>query len=177
MRGIFNTLKSTRTVLIATGVSACVFALAAWLPNTRLLFIVLRDASIPIADKVALPMKLLPSIMTNFTLLSAVYTIAIAILAGINAALIAHLVRERRMHVGGAAVGGIGVLTGALGVGCAACGSLILTALVGTTLGTGTLALLPLGGGEFGILGVGLLGYATYLLAKHINKTTCEITV
>lgn len=177
MRTVFDTLKRTRSALVALGVSVCVFALAVWLPNMRLLLILWTDTSTSIADKIVLPMKLLPSILTNFTPLSATYTIAIVILAGINAALVTDLIRERRMHVGGAAAGGVGMIAGALGVGCAACGSLILTTLVGTTLGTGTLALLPLGGGEFGILGVGLLGYATYLLAKQINKTTCEITV
>jgi hypothetical protein len=39
------------------------------------------------------------------------------------------------------------------------------------------IAFLPLGGGEFGVLGVALLVYAMYLLAKQINRTTCDIIV
>lgn len=45
-------------------------------------------------------------------------------------------------------------------------------------IGIGVLVLV--GGGEFGIVGIvgiGLLGYSTYLLSKQINKTTCNIIV
>ena len=176
MRAIRHTLKTPLSLLIAIGVSVLVFAFAVWLPNLRLLFIVWGDA-VSLGDKIALSLNLLSSITTNFTALSALYTIVIALLAGINAALIAELIRSRQMFAGGATISASGIFAGALGIGCAACGSLILTALAGTVLGTGALTLLPLGGGEFGIIGVLLLGYSTYLLAKQITKTACDITV
>lgn len=176
MRAALNTLKAPRSVAIAICVGALVFAFAVWLPNLRLLSIVSTSAA-PLADKIALPLALLSSIATNFTLLSALYTIAIAILAGINVALIVELIRRRQMFAGGAAAGASGIVAGALGIGCAACGSLILVAFAGTVLGASALAYLPLGGSEFGILGVLLLGYSTYLLSKQINKTTCEIVI
>lgn len=176
MRALFSTLKTMRSTLIALSVSVCVFVLAVWLPNLQLLSI-LWSGSLPLADKITLPVRLLASSTTNVTTLSALYTVIISVLSGINVALIVELVRKRRMVTGGAVAGGAGVFAGALGVGCAACGSLILTALIGTTVGTGALALLPLGGAEFGIIGVGLLVYATYLLTKQINKATCEIIV
>lgn len=176
MEAVLKTLKTPRSLLIAIGVSALVFAFAVWLPNLRLLAIVATgDAAL--ADKIALPLNLLASITTNFTLLSALYTIVIAILTGINVAFIVELIRAKQMFAGGAAAGASGIVAGALGIGCAACGSLVLTALTGTILGTGALALLPFGGGEFGIVGVGLLGYSTYLLSKQITKTTCDITI
>lgn len=176
MRAILNTLKTSRSLFVAIGVSVLVFAFAVWLPNLQLLFIVWGNA-VPLGDKIALPLNLLASIATNFTPFSALYTIVIAILTGINAALIAELIRTRQMFAGSATVGASGIVAGALGIGCAACGSLILTALAGTVLGTGALTLLPLGGGEFGIIGVGLLAYSMYLLSKQITKTSCEITV
>lgn len=177
MQAILNTLESTHSKLIAISVSVLVFVFAVWLPNLRLLFSVWIDTSVSLGDKIMLPASLLLSITTNFTSLSALYTIAIAILAGINAALIVELIRARQIFAGSATISASGIVAGALGIGCAACGSLILTALAGTVLGTGALTLLPLGGGEFGIIGVLLLGYSTYLLAKQITKTTCDITV
>lgn len=176
MRAVLNTLKAPRSLLTAIGISALVFAFAVWLPNLRLLSIVAMSTA-PLADKIALPLSFLASITTNFTLLSALYTIAIAVLAGINAALIAELFRTRQMFAGGAAAGASGIVAGALGIGCAACGSLVLMTFAGTVLGTSALILLPLRGGELGILGVFLLGYATYLLSKQITKTTCEVTI
>lgn len=177
MRAVLNTLKTGRSILISISVSVGVFALAVWLPNLQLLAIVLENSATPLWDKITLPLTLLSAITTNFTLLSAIYTILIAILAGINVSLIVELVRKRQMVAGGATAGSVGIIAGALGVGCAACGSLIVTALVGTTIGTGTLALLPFGGSEFGLIGAGLLSYSTYLLSKQLNKTTCDIPV
>ncbi|RJQ34097.1 hypothetical protein C4568_03065 [Candidatus Parcubacteria bacterium] len=170
MRAILRIFTNVHSTLLALAVSLFVFVLAVWLPNLRLLFQVWTDASVSLGDKVALPINLLPSIATNFTPLSASYTIAIAILTGINVALIIHLIKTRGMLGQGTVVGASGIFTGALGLGCAACGSIILTSLVGTAGGVGILALLPLRGSEFGIIGVVLLGYSTYLLAKQINK-------
>lgn len=177
MRAVLSILTKKHSTLIALSVSAIVFAFAVWLPNLQLLFVVWTNTTIPIVDKITLPLTLLSAITTNFTLLSASYTVMIAVLAGINTALIVELVRAQQMVREGATAGGVGIIAGALGIGCASCGSLILTALVGTTIGTGALALLPLDGGEFGVLGVGLLSYAMYLLAKQISKTTCDIAV
>ncbi len=168
-----DTLKTLSSALIVAGISVFLFVFAVWLPNVRLIALVWANDTTSLADKVALPLTLLPSILTNFTPIAAFFTIAIAILAGINTALMVALIRERRMAAGSAAASGIGLIVGGLGIGCAACGSVVLTALVGTSLGAGTLALLPLGGQELGLIGVTLLGYATYELVRQINITTC----
>jgi len=156
--------------LLSVAASVVVFALATWLPNMRLLWAVWSDSSVAFVDKIILPMRLLGSISTNFTTISASYTILIALLAGINVSLAIYLVRTRVLDGGGVLASLSGLGSGALGVGCAACGSLVLTSLIGTATGVGLLALLPLKGAEFGIMGVALLGYSTYLLAKQIRK-------
>jgi len=173
MQTVIRILTTTRSALVAFGVAASVFALGVWLPNLQLLSI-LWSSSASLADKIMLPVRLLASITTNFTPLSAFYTVVIAVLSGINVALIVELIRARQMFTEGALAGVSGIAAGALGLGCAACGSLILVALVGTA-GANALAFLPLGGSEFGILGVLLAGYSTHLLSKQINKTTCDI--
>ncbi|MHB1086803.1 MAG: hypothetical protein ACYCZ0_03590 [Minisyncoccota bacterium] len=177
MRAVLDTLKTPRSLLIVIGIAALVFAFAVWLPNLRLLFQVWADASVSMGDKVALPINLLSSIATNFTPLAASYTIAITVLTGINAALITELVRTRHIFAKGAAAGATGIAAGTLGLGCAACGSIILTSLLGTTGGLGVLTFLPLRGGELGIIGVALLGFSTYLLARQVTKPlVCEPT-
>lgn len=171
--------KNKSYLLLAGAVALLIFAFAVWLPNVRLLFTLVTDPTVPISVKVSFPIRLFESITTNFTTLSASYTIAIAILTGINVALFVYYVkRQRQLAQGGLAVGSIGIVSGILGMGCAACGSLILTPLLGTVGGIGVIALLPLRGGEFGILGVILLGIATYLLAKQIGKPmVCEVPI
>lgn len=175
MRAISIVLANARSIVVGCTIATLAFVFAVWLPNLRLLFSVWTDPSVALGDKFALPISLIPSITTNFTLLSASYTIAIALFAGINATLIVHLVRTRGVFGGGTVIGVSGIFTGAIGLGCAACGSLILTSLIGTVGGISILTLLPMRGGELGILGVVLLGYSTYLLAKQITKPRiCE---
>lgn len=166
-------------VALAAVVAFAVFAFAAWLPNVRLLFSIVTTSDVPLADKLTFPLRLLESITTNFSVLSALYTVAIALLTGINVALITYYVRHRKQQLSqaGIAASGLGILLGTAGLGCAACGSLILTSLLGIVGGASLLAALPLRGGEFGIVGVMLLLGAAYLLAKQINKPlVCEPT-
>lgn len=170
MNAFRTVFKNRNYFALSIGVSGIVFALATWLPNFRLLWSVWSDASVALADKIILPIRLLESITTNFTALSASYTILIALLAGINVSFAMYLVHSRVLSGGSLVTGLSGLFTGALGVGCAACGSLVIASLLGTATGISLLALLPLKGGEFGILGVALLGYSTYLLAKQITK-------
>jgi len=171
--------KNKSYLLLAGATTLLTFAFAVWLPNIRLLLSLVTDPTVPISVKVSFPIRLFESIATNFTTLSASYTIIIALLTGINVALFVYYVkRQRRLAQEGLMVGSVGIVSGVLGMGCAACGSLILTSLLGTAGGIGVIAFLPLRGGEFGILGVALLGIATYLLAKQIEKPmVCEVPI
>ncbi|OGZ61172.1 MAG: hypothetical protein A2919_01050 [Candidatus Spechtbacteria bacterium RIFCSPLOWO2_01_FULL_43_12] len=62
-----------------------------------------------------------------------------------------------------------GSVLGILGIGCGACGSLILTPLAISIGATGFLAVLPFGGSEFGFLGIALFMFSMYSLSKKIN--------
>ena len=157
---------------IAFGVAVVVFTFSIWLPNWRLILTVIPSSIISLPDKVILFWNLYGSIQTNFTLVSASYTIAIAILFGINIVLFIHYIKIRQGPLSGStsALGVGGLISGFFGVGCAACGTFILTALLGLVGGAGLITLLPLGGEEFGILGVALLGYAMYSIIKKIKE-------
>lgn len=170
MKALRLVFKNRNYVALTVSVIGIVFVLATWLPNLRLLWSVWSDASIALGDKIILPIRLLESITTNFTLLSAWYTILIALLAGINVSFAVHLTRTRVLTGGSVVAGLSGLFTGALGIGCAACGSLVIASLIGTATGVSLLAFLPLKGAEFGVLGVVLLSYSTHLLAKQITK-------
>jgi len=164
-------------VILALVVSALVFVLAVWLPNIRLVAGIVISPDVPFVSKIQLPLGLLGSIGTNFTPLSATYTIAIALLFGAYIAMITYFLKRRIKEVGqsGIATGFLGITSGVLGVGCAACGSFLLTSL--TLVGAGgVLAFLPLGGSEFGIIGVAFLAFAVYATAKQIeNPLVCKI--
>ncbi|HQU09423.1 MAG TPA: hypothetical protein PLV25_05630, partial [Opitutales bacterium] len=72
--------------------------------------------------------------------------------------------------------GFLGIASGVLGMGCAACGSFLLTSLLSLFGASWLLSYLPLAGGEFGILGVILLAVSLYMTAKKIqNPAVCKI--
>ena len=160
-------------VLGALMTSFVVFAFATWLPNIRLIISVFGTTGISFLQKLELPVTLLGSIATNFTLLSATYTIAIAILFGINLAMVVYYLRRKvsEEKQGGIATGFFGITSGILGMGCAACGSFLLANILSFFGVSGALTFLPLAGGEFGILGVVLLAISIYYDGKTNPKS------
>jgi len=167
--------------LLAIFVSVIVFTVAVWLPNLGLIYVVVQKTAV--AEVMSLLWSLYGAIGTNFTLISASYTVLIAILFGINVALLAYYIKRARggssirsvSSTGAAGIGGL--VSGAFGIGCAACGTFIFTSVLALFGATGFLAFLPFGGEEFGFLGVGLLIYSIYVLTRKINDPlVCEIT-
>jgi len=158
---------------IALVVAWLVFSVAVWLPNTALILLIFSSSQTVFIDKIQFLLSLYGSIGTNFTVFSATYTILIAILFGMNVALFIYYVRKQQSFGSGArpVVGtGIGgLVSGFLGIGCAACGTFILTSLLSVFGASVVLTYLPLDGEEFGILGVILLGYSLYVVVRKIQ--------
>jgi len=169
--------RKPQYTILALTTSVVVFAFAVWFPNLPLIMEIMGHPGIPFSQKFDLPISLLGSIATNFTLLSASYTIAIALLFGVNLAMTIYFLRRKVSEVreSGVVTGFIGLVSGVLGMGCAACGSLLLTSGLSLVGASGILAFLPLAGGEFGILGVILLLISIRLIAKQIqNPAVCK---
>ncbi len=165
-------------VLIAVTTSVVMFVFATWLPNIRLITSIVGSSDASLSQKIEIPISLLGSITTNFTVLSASYTVAIAILFGISLAMVVYVMKRKLSETkqSGMVTGFVGMASGVLGMGCAACGSLLLTSGLAFVGASGLLALLPLGGSEFGILGVILLSFSIYFTAKQIeNPSVCRI--
>ena len=96
----------------------------------------------------------------------------VAVLFGINIALLTYYIRRRQEKTGNtkaslASLGGI--VSAGLGIGCAACGSVVLTSLLGMFGAGSLLLLLPLHGAEFGIVGLILLLVSIRYLIKRIQ--------
>lgn len=159
-------------IALARVLAALAFLLAVWFPNLGLIAQVFSDSDAPLAATLGVALSLLGGIVTNFSLLSAGYTIAIAVLFGLTTAMIAYLVKQRRMAAAGQniAIGSGAVASGVLGIGCAACGSLILGVVLPSLGAVGALAALPLNGEEFGILSVALLFVSLLLISKNIAE-------
>lgn len=180
-RAVYKVLGQVFTegsyMLLAAVVGLSLLIFVTWLPNLGLVWQVLTLGSVPLLSKIEILAALVGSLNTNFSPFSIVITIAMAMLFGANVALIIYYFRHRQRLVkqasGGMAATSLGGLaSGFLGVGCAACGSFILSPAL-TFFGVGTLvASLPLGGEEFGLLGLAMLALSLILGARKINQLT-----
>lgn len=165
-------------VLLASTIAITAFLLAVWFPNFGLIVQIFSDSGTPLSARFGIMFSLLGGISTNFSLFSAAYTIAIAVFFGCTTAMIVYLLRQRRLAAAGQniAIGSGAMASGVLGIGCAACGSLIAGAILPFLGATGALALLPLNGEEFGILSVVLLLVSLALISKSIAEpVTCPL--
>ena len=174
-------IRKPKYLLTVIVIAVGVFTFAVWLPNFSLLAQVLHPGSAgSISEKVSFVWSLYGSIGTNFTIVSATYTIAIAVLFGVNIALLAYYIARAKSGmrgVGSTGATGIGgLVSGIFGIGCAACGTFVLTSVLTLIGAGGLLAVLPFGGEEFGFIGVLLLMYSIYVLTKKINDPlVCDI--
>ncbi len=170
-------------VALAAMIALATFVLTTWLGNLGLVWQIATSQWLPIADKVKILLALIGSISTNFTIFSASCAIAIAILFGMNIAVITYVFREHRrlgsqsgQIVTATSLGGL--VGGLFGIGCAACGTFVLSPAL-AFLGAGTLiTLLPFGGEEFGALGVGLLSLSLVMSTRRIGQPMlCQVTL
>ena len=169
-------------VLLAATIALATFVLTTWLGNLGLVWQIATSQWLPLADKAKISLALIGSISTNFKIFSASCAIAIDVLFGMNISVLTYAYRERRRLVRQsgqtltiASLGGLA--SGVFGIGCAACGTLLLSPAL-AFLGIGTLvALLPFGGEEFGAVGVGLLSLSLVMSAKKIGQPMlCQVT-
>jgi hypothetical protein len=168
LREVFSNVSYSA---LASALAVFIFFLAVLLPNVGLLTEIFSASRASLSTKLAIAAGLVGGIRTNFSLLSASYTIASAALFGVDVAMVVYfLKRTGRARLRGQeiAAGVGGIASGTLGIGCAACGSFLLTTLLSSLGAAGALAILPLHGGEFGILGVGLLLFSLTMIAKKI---------
>lgn len=164
---------------LSLSISVLVFLFAVWFSNLELITEVLTSPSIPLLYKISIPLSLLGSIATNFTAFSGAYTIIIALLFGIYVAMLTYFLRKRIRETSGTGVatGFFGIASGVLGIGCAACGSFLLTSVLAAVGAAGAITLLPFDGKEFAVLGIILLLVSLRITAKQItDPLVCKIS-
>lgn len=163
---------------LAAVLAILAFLAAVWFPNLGVIGQVFSGSTASLGAKFDFALSLLGGIVTNFSPLAAGYTIAISVLFGLTTAMIIYLLRQRRIAAAGQniAIGSGAVASGVLGIGCAACGSLIMGAILPSLGAAGALAALPLQGEEFGILSVALLLVSLLLISKNIAEPiACQL--
>lgn len=154
-------------------VAFVVFSFIVLAQNVALITSVVSQPTVNLGEKVVFVGSLYGSIGTNFSLFTASVTVVIASLFGLNGALLVYYIKTVRsaqgsLKVGSSSVGGL--VSGLLGIGCAACGTFILSTLLTSFGAAGLLLVLPLRGEEFGLIGIVLLSYSIWLIGKKLQQ-------
>lgn len=178
LQALFRVFRRPSSWVFALGIAVVVFLGATLASNIMVAWHFLLSPDISFEAKAKLLFFLSFSIRTNFPILAATSVILTAVLFGLNVALFAFYVRTRKgegsnaIHLS-AGIGGL--ISGVLGLGCAACGSVLLFPILSLVGAGGLVALLPLQGEELSFLGVALLVVSASILLKQIsNPAVCE---
>lgn len=165
-------VRQPRYALLLLIMSWIAFTIAVWWQSFDLIRTVALHASF--TETLLFMLTQYGRILSNFTGIAALYTSLIALLFGLQITLLTYYVRRARAAASGvgsaSAVSVGGVVSGVLGIGCAACGTFVLTSLLAVVGAGGLVAVLPFAGQEFGFLGIGLLLYANYLLLHKLSQ-------
>ncbi len=162
-------LRRPAYLVLALVVAVGVLFIMLWLSNLSLLGYFFASSAFSLKTKLALAWSGWQFLQTNYSVLGQVVVVSVVVLMGVNTALLTYYLKRR---LKGARVGGqtlSGSLLGLLGIGCASCGSVILSLVLGFSAASSFLGFLPLHGLEFGFLGVALLLLSILQLSRRIQ--------
>ena len=174
LKALKRVFKQPLYILMGVAVSLIVFFISVFSTNLALIQSIFLSDKVDFWYKLHFLWGLIGGLQTSVFPLSAFTTIAISILLGINIPMLIYMIRANRLALQKTKSKGIfssigGTIGGALGIGCAACGSLVLTPILASLGAVGLVGVLPFHGAEFGLLGMILLLFSIYLLADKIN--------
>lgn len=165
-------------VAITLVVALLLIVFAAWLPNLHLITKAMTSSTMTLWQKTNLAASLIGSLDTNFTPLSRTLIIISAALTGVQSSLLVYYLRRSMQIQKEMGVSVAGVFASLLGVGCASCGSVVLTSLIGFASATTLLGILPFRGQEFGFIGLVILLTSIVFTFKKINQPyICDIRI
>lgn len=175
-KSLFIVFKDKRYLMIAIILFFLITGAIIWFQNRELINGVF--GSFDFISSLKILLLSFGSIISNNTIFSAVGLTLTAFLFSINITLFVYYIRRKISleKKAGAFKGIFGFVLGLLGVGCASCGSIVLSSVLSLFGLGGLLTFLPLGGGEFLIVGIIFLLFSIYGILKRISSNTvCSI--
>ena len=162
--------------ILHAGITLFVILFIIWLPNIHFLIDSLWYGHISFFSWLRLIFTSFGTLRTAIPVLDAIFAICISFFFGMQIALMTYLIKERVQSHRAMGIGGLGLVFGILGIGCSACGSILLTTVLGLGLSGAVLRGLPLHGSEFSLIGILLLLLSIALTAKQIaSPPVCAI--
>jgi hypothetical protein len=162
------TRKDARLVIIIATVIFMLLLLAT--QNGKVAFGMFDLTSLSFTKRLSLFLKMFFDVTSTFTAGALILAVLGSLLGGINLALAYVYVQVRgQMLMKSGLYSGIGLLFAFLGVGCAACGTALLSVILSFFGFSAMLEVLPYQGQEIGYIGIIFLCIATYTLAHKVT--------
>ncbi|MBA3732957.1 hypothetical protein H0W91_01110 [Patescibacteria group bacterium] len=185
---LFQNIKSASTsiyheiictplyALISLIFTVLIFLFSVWFPNLSLVGEVVFSHNFTLLGKINFLWSSLGAIATNFSMLSAFLLIIISLLFGLNMAVTIYYFKKRIAFQKANGMSIPGMLSGLIGIGCASCGSVVLSTFLGVGAAASFTGLLPFKGQEFSFLSIIILIVALYITGKKMSDPlVCSI--
>lgn len=170
------TARTARLVLTIpgyalVGLSTAVAALSVFVLTQNLTLVddIVLGGNLPLWNRFRVLIALYPFFGTSFSTLTGIAIVGVAVLVGVDVAMVVYHFREHGLSVREGGGSTAGVVLGTLGAGCAACGSVLLAGLLSLFGASGLLLLLPFEGLEFSLLAPIPLGLSMYWIADGMR--------
>jgi hypothetical protein len=137
--------------------------------NLQVMLDLVIGGPLPLGDRATILLGLYPFVGTIYGPLTGVLLLALAVLIGVDVAMVVYHLREHGLSAREGSSGAVGLVLGTLGAGCAACGTAILAGLLSLVGATGFLTLLPLEGQEFSVLAIVVVVLSIYWIADGMR--------
>ena len=167
-RAFVITFQHWRYVLLALVVATVFLLVAIWLPNMSFIWYLFTDSTFSWATRLSIIGSSFTVLQLNSKPASRAILFTLVVLAGMNVSLFTYYLKRRLALGREMGMSLFGIILGLVGVGCASCGSVVLSSIFGLGATAGFLSLLPFRGLEFGFISIILLAVSITLIAKKI---------
>ena len=151
--------------LLAAGVGLSLFVFSLNLPLVELAL----TGTLPRSARVTILANLYPFVGSAFDPIQGGLLVAVAVLFGVDTAMVTYHLREHGVSLSGGGGSALGAVLGALGAGCAACGSALLVGVLSLFGVSASLLFLPLDGLEFALLALFALLLSMFWVADGMR--------
>lgn len=162
--------------LIAFSVALIIILITVLLSQFRFIISVLDSSFFDTPTKLKAIVSSFGAFQTNLMIEDQIFTVIIAILSGITMAMVVYYFKYRFSVHAAAGTSFLGVVVGLLGVGCSACGSVVVSTIFGVGATGIFLGVFPFEGTEISVLSVVILLGSLYVIARKIaSPKMCDI--